>query len=84
MLDTPAVRKMSDDELAQAASNCAENSMNRWKTDAEFKRREMLLQRDVAKAQISATWWTRASAIAVAVSVVVTALGILIERFAGQ
>ena len=45
----------------------------------EFKRRELEIQRGVARAQIKAARWTMWSAIAVAASVLVTALGIWVD-----
>lgn len=67
---------LTDDELANAAGNVQPGSINYPKYKAEFQRRQLTISREVADAQISAAWWTRASAIAVAASVVLTAIGI--------
>lgn len=65
--------EMSDQELALLRNR------DSVPVNLEFRRRELEVQRNVAKAQIKAANWTRWSAVAVAISVIVTAVGIWVE-----
>tara|TARA_R100000789_G_scaffold60589_1_gene58097 strand:- start:3463 stop:3699 length:237 start_codon:yes stop_codon:yes gene_type:complete len=72
-----ALREFTDEELAQVGGQ--PGSMEDYRHTMEFRRRELTVHRAVAEAQIKAANWTRWSAVAVAVSVVVTAAGVWID-----
>lgn len=74
------LNNMTDEQLAAVGG--MSGSIEEYQRTFEFRRRDMELKRDVAVAQISAARWTRISAIAVGISVVVTALGIWAELLA--
>lgn len=71
------ISEYTDEELARVGG--LPGSREDYTHTMEFRRRELQVQRDVADAQIKAAQWTMWSAIAVALSVVVTALGIWLD-----
>ena len=80
----PNFENVSDKELANDSSQPGSQA-DKW-TNLEFKRRELEIHRSVAdaqkaaaNAQISAATWTKRSAIAVMVSVIVAAIGIWVN-----
>lgn len=71
------LREFTDEELASVGGQ--PGSLEDYRHTMEFRRRNLVLHKDVADAQIKAANATRWSALAVAVSVVVTAIGIWVE-----
>ncbi|WP_282077190.1 hypothetical protein [Epibacterium ulvae] len=68
------LQEYTDEELASVSGQ--PGSIEDYRRTMEFKRRALSIDRAVACAQIKAANWTKWSAIAVAVSVVVTTIGI--------
>ncbi|WP_170565944.1 hypothetical protein [Ruegeria atlantica] len=73
----PDLQDRTDEQLAADASQPG-SQMAHW-IEFEFRRRELQIARETSLAQISAARWTMGSAIAVAVSVVVAAVGIWVD-----
>lgn len=67
----------TDEELANVGG--MPGSIEDYQRTMEFRRRGLAIQREVANAQVLAARWTMCSAIAVAVSVVVTVVGIWLD-----